>query len=53
MTMDKRRKETEINLTTVSTSDYNKELEEADKEIVAGIFFTQQEARTISEGWKK
>ena len=47
------KKETEINLTTVSTSEYNKELEDADKEIVSGVFFSQQEAVTMSEGWKK
>ena len=47
------KKETEANLITISNADYNKELEEADKEIDSGIFFTQLEAQAISEGWKK
>jgi hypothetical protein len=47
------KKETEANLTMISANEYNKELEEADKEISSGKFFTQQEAFLMSEEWKK
>ncbi len=47
------KKELEADLVALSTSEYNKELEEADKEIASGHYFTQQDALKISEEWKK